>query len=50
MPIGITHIYDYLNIYDAPIELSIFVDAIIAIDNILVDSINKKLSAKSKTK
>ena len=46
MPIGISHIYDYLNIYDVPVELSIFVECIIAIDNILIDSINKKLAAK----
>lgn len=50
MPIGITHVYDYLNVYDAPVELSIFIDCIFAIDNILVDSINKKLSTKSKTR
>lgn len=50
MPIEIKAIKDYLELYDCPIELHIFIDAILMIDNKYIDEAHEKIAKQSKKK
>lgn len=46
MPLDSADILNYLKLYDAPIDLGIFVECIIAIDNIFIDEAHDRISRK----
>ena len=47
MPQESANILSYLELHDAPIDLHIFVDCVIAIDNIFIDEAHKRMSRKA---
>ena len=46
MPLDGSHINAYLELYEAPCELHIFVECIFALDNLFLDGVRKNLTNK----
>lgn len=46
MPLDANAIKAYLEIYDAPCELYIFVECVFALDNLFIDDARKQMSKK----
>ncbi|OTG95056.1 hypothetical protein B9T24_09885 [Acinetobacter sp. ANC 4654] len=46
MPLDANAIKAYLEIYDAPCELYIFVECVFALDNLFIDDARKRMSKK----
>lgn len=48
MPLGSGDLLSYLELYDAPIDVHIFIECIIAIDNVFIDEAHKRIANSSK--
>lgn len=43
MPLDASSILNYLKLYDAPVDVGIFTECIIALDNIFIDKAHKRI-------
>ncbi|WP_180113259.1 hypothetical protein [Acinetobacter sp. YH12073] len=47
MPLDASAIKSYLELYEAPCELHIFVECVFALDNLFLDGVRKRMQKKS---